>query len=180
MTETNCDVYYQKRSKNLIYSLNNGYIARLKLNGEIIDKDIHKTLKEIDHGIDRFSSFYFDYDVNSPEFINQTKREELMCFFDTDDFSHIVIYKRLNSVDIRQLTKIQYRYLRDSLVVLHKNKIIHGDLPDNVMIDPDDQMPRIIGWKHSKKYDKCDHYDDMMTGIEIDMNAFFTHYKVGK
>jgi len=51
MTETNCDVYYQKRSKNLIYSLNNGYIARLKLNGEIIDKDIHKTLKEIDHGM---------------------------------------------------------------------------------------------------------------------------------
>jgi hypothetical protein len=177
MVETNCDFYDHKISKKTIYSLNNGYIARLQQKGEIPDKDIHATLKKIDHGIDRFASFYFEYDDNSPEFINQTKREELMRFFDTDDFSHIVIYKTLNRVDSRCLTKIQYRYLRDSLVVMHKNKIIHGDLPENVMIDPDDQMPRIIGWKHSKK---CDNYDDMMTGIEIDMNAFFTHYKVGK
>ncbi len=177
MVETNSDFYDHKISKRTIYSLNNDYNARLQQKHEIIDKDVHKTLKEIDLDLDRFASFYFGYDENSPEFINQTKREELMRFFDTDDFYHIIVYKRLNRVDPRQLTKIQYRYLRDSLVVLHKNKIIHGDLPENVLIDPNDQMPRIIGWKHSKKYDS---YNDMTTGIEIDMNAFFLHYKVGK
>ena len=87
MTETNCDVYYQKRSKNLIYSLNNGYIARLKLNGEIIDKDIHKTLKEIDHGIDRFSSFYFTKStallpiIRKPIDLSQRSFGPRMCSF---------------------------------------------------------------------------------------------------
>ena len=71
------------------------------------------------------------------------------------------------------MTKSQYRYLRESLDILLKNKISHNDLPDNVMIDPDDNMPRIIDWDNASFIDNESF--DMM-----DYNAFLNHYKAVK
>ena len=71
------------------------------------------------------------------------------------------------------MTKSQYRYLRESLEILHKNNISHGDLPTNVMIDSNTNMPVIIDWEEAKmNADKIDK--------QIDMNAFLYNYKVEK
>lgn len=73
----------------------------------------------------------------------------------------------------QQMTKAQYRYLRKSLEILHKNNISHGDLPENVMIDPADHLPRIIDWENATT--GCDTADKI-----IDYNAFLSHYKITK
>ena len=57
--------------------------------------------------------------------------------------------KRLIPLEPKRLTTIQYRYLRRSLEILHENGICHGDLPGNVMMDPNDGMPRIIDWENA-------------------------------
>jgi serine/threonine protein kinase len=59
------------------------------------------------------------------------------------------------------------------LDILYKNKILHNDLPDNVMIDPNDNMPRIIDWDNAT-------FRDNESFDMIDYNAFLTHYKVVK
>jgi len=48
--------------------------------------------------------------------------------------------------DPKKMTKIQYRHLRSGIELLHQNGISHGDLVENVMLDPRDGMPRIIDW----------------------------------
>ena len=71
------------------------------------------------------------------------------------------------------MTKAQYRYLRDSLQILHNNNISHGDLPTNVMMNPINNMPIIIDWEEAKM--DADDLDK-----QIDMNGFFSYYKVAK
>ena len=85
----------------------------------------------------------------------------------------IVFERKLNPFDNKKMTKAQYRYLRESLKILHANNISHGDLPDNVMIDPINNMPIIIDWEEAKT-------DTDTINKEIDMNAFLDNYKVSK
>ena len=86
------------------------------------------------------------------------------------DINNIVFQKYLVPLNFKQMTKAQYRYLRETLAILHANNISHGDLPENVMLDPVDRMPRIIDWENAQVC--CDATDKI-----IDYNAFLTHYK---
>jgi tRNA A-37 threonylcarbamoyl transferase component Bud32 len=70
------------------------------------------------------------------------------------------------------MTKIQYRYLRDSLNLLHDNNISHGDLPGNVMLQSNN-MPVIIDWEDAKL--EADIIDK-----QIDTTAFLNHFRVKK
>jgi len=89
------------------------------------------------------------------------------------NLKNIVFQKKLKSVNLKKLTKKQYRYLRKSIEILHTNNITHGDLPDNVMIDIQDEMPRIIDWENATL--NADNIEK-----QIDFYAFFTHFKVLK
>jgi len=80
----------------------------------------------------------------------------------------VVFMKPLTPLD--RLTKPQYRYLRESLELLHRSGVGHGDLPNNVMLG-DDGLPRIIDWE------TADHDD---TTIKIDGLALLTHFKAVK
>ena len=77
-----------------------------------------------------------------------------------------------------KLTRVQYRHLRDGIQLLHKNGIVHGDLVDNVMLDPIDNLPRIIDWNNA--YVAADDKPLLDTYNQIDTNAFLQFYKVGK
>jgi tRNA A-37 threonylcarbamoyl transferase component Bud32 len=73
----------------------------------------------------------------------------------------------------KNLTRAQYRHLRDGIQLLHKHGIAHGDIIDNVMLHPADHQPRIIDWNNAVL-----HATD--TDKNIDMNAFYQFYKIGK
>ena len=84
----------------------------------------------------------------------------------------VVFMRKLKPLDTTKMTRKQYRYLRDSIDLLHKNGISHGDLPGNVMVS-DDDLPRIIDWETSRLNDEI--------AIGIDKNAFYsTQFKVEK
>ena len=73
--------------------------------------------------------------------------------------------------DPKKMSKIQYRYLKKSMELLRENHISHGDLPGNVMINPIDNLPRIIDWEHANiNTDKIN--------LDIDYNAFFNEFKI--
>ena len=74
--------------------------------------------------------------------------------------------KKLNPINTRELNKQQYRYLRESLQILHDNNISHGDLIDNVMVDLNNN-PIIIDWENAKL--NADYIDK-----KIDNDAFLS------
>ena len=90
---------------------------------------------------------------------------------DNIEITNIVFQKYLIPLNFKQMTKAQYRYLRDSLSILHANNISHGDLPENVMLDPIDHLPRIIDWENANI--NCNTVDKI-----IDYNAFLSHYRI--
>jgi tRNA A-37 threonylcarbamoyl transferase component Bud32 len=89
------------------------------------------------------------------------------------DTERILITKLLHPIiDNKKLTKTQYRYLRKSLEILRDNGIHHGDLPDNVMLNPDTNLPIIIDWGHQSR---------LMTvndsARDFDYNIFMQNYR---
>ena len=154
------------------FSRENGYVAKVLKKGIIINKAINNKLAQIDPDNKRFNRYYFPLD---DECIQDTKTnpDVLACFKNDavlDDTNVVVFEKYLTSLTPKNMTKTQYRYLRESLDILKANGISHGDLPDNVMLDPTDNLPRIIDWENAT----------FSSNESIDRNAFLFHYGVSK
>jgi serine/threonine protein kinase len=107
-----------------------------------MNPDVQSRLAEIDPEEARFAQYH----SASCEDV-ESNRDVLACG-QGKPVRHVVLMKRLNPFS-EKLTRAQFRYLRESLEILHKNGILHGDLPGNVMVDPMDGMPRIIDWGNS-------------------------------
>jgi len=133
-------------------SKENGYVCKIFKHSTKVNVLLHDTLKEIDPNNKRFNRYYL------PEYKDSNI-----------DISNIVFQKYLIPFNSKQMSKAQYRYLRESLEILHANNISHGDLPENVMLDPSDHLPRIIDWENANV--DCEAIDKT-----IDYNAFLTHY----
>ena len=52
--------------------------------------------------------------------------------------------------DPKQLTRPQYRHLRNSVEFLTRNNIIHGDIPGKVMLDVETDVPILIDFDKSE------------------------------
>jgi thiamine kinase-like enzyme len=65
---------------------------------------------------------------------------------------------------------VQYRFLRDSLDLLKREKISHNDLPGNVMLDPESGLPIIIDW------DNATFISDEET-VDFDRAAFLSLFR---
>lgn len=142
-----------KNIKCGMFNFKNGYVAK-QFYGEVnIDKEIHSKLKEIDDEEKRFNRYHMP---------------ENECAM-----SNVIFQRHLINLNNKKLSKPQYRYLRESIKILHENDIAHCDLPDNVMMDKFDNMPRIIDWDNAVM-----NIDNLHK--EIDNNAFMTHFKVVK
>ena len=123
------------------FSKEQGYVAKVFNKKIEFNRELHNKLKELDPESKRFAYYHFpsDYSCN----IQIDSKND-------NDNKNIVFIKLLNPLpDMKNMTKIQYRYLRDSLDILKKNKIMHGDLPGNVLLDPITDLPIIIDWDHS-------------------------------
>ena len=125
------------------FSRENGYVAKLFNKGIIINKEVNNKLGQIDPNNKRFNRYYFPLDAECEQSI-------LACFKKNGGFDDIIVFqKHLIHMTPKHMTKSQYKHLRESLEILKTNGISHGDLPDNVMLDPDDNLPRIIDWENS-------------------------------
>jgi thiamine kinase-like enzyme len=157
------------------FSRENGYVAKIFKRGITINKAINNKLAQIDPDNKRFNRYFFPLDNECDQAI-KTNLDILACFNtngESDDMTAVVFEKYLIPFNPKAMTKSQYRYLRESLEILKTNGISHGDLPNNVMLDPDDNLPRIIDWENAT-------FSTNESDFIIDWNAFLFHYKVSK
>jgi len=153
------------------YNINNGYVSKIFKKGINVNKELNDKLKEIDPHEERFlyyiipdNSFNKELLVNNPD-IKEYSRQYNFLFDTSND---VVFIKKLIPIDTTKLTRNQYRYLRKSLEILHQNNISHGDLIDNIMLDPNDvNNPIIIDWENAR-------LNATMIDKEIDFNAFMS------
>jgi serine/threonine protein kinase len=158
------------------FSPKNGFVAKLLRQDIKLDKKLHEILHNIDPNGERYSLYYFSTKPCTVTGLVKNHENIYNLISNYGFFSQVVFQKRLIPLEPKRLTTIQYRYLRRSLEILHENGICHGDLPGNVMMDPNDGMPRIIDWENAFYRKKgCFTYD-----ILIDNSAFFTHFSVLK
>lgn len=155
------------------FSKENGYVAKYLFNDKHINIELNSLLESIDADNTRFNRYYLPIESEFIESENYRNDFKKCSEIGKISNSNMVFQKRLEPLDTMKLSKIQYRYLRDSLQILHKNGISHGDLPNNVMLDPISNMPIIIDWEEAKL--NADELDR-----QIDMNAFFDQFKVKK
>ena len=157
------------------YNKENGYVAKIFKQGIHVNKELNDKLNEIDPGETRFLQYIIpsskellSNNVDVQEYIKQNN-------FVFDNTNNVVFIKKLNPIDTTKLTKKQYRHLKESFEILQKNDISHGDLPNNVMVDPETGNLIIIDWENAKL--KADTIDK-----RIDSNAFFngSTFKVEK
>ena len=159
-------------------SRENGYVAKI-LNKKVdINIPLQNKLAEIDPENKRFNRYYKDDTCKIEGLINNADiRACLQKGLQLNDanivFQRYLVPLEASHTSKQQMTKTQYRYLRESLYILYKNKILHNDLPDNVMIDPDDNMPRIIDWDYAA-------FLDNDSFAMMDYNAFLYHYTAVK
>jgi hypothetical protein len=159
-------------------SRENGYVAKILNKNVDINIPLQNKLAEIDPDNKRFNRYHKDDTCEIEGIINNTDIKACLQKGLKLDKHNIVFQRYLvpleeSHTSKQQMTKSQYRYLRESLDILHKNKILHNDLPDNVMIDPYDNMPRIIDWDNASFFD-----NDSFAAI--DYNAFVHRYQVKK
>jgi len=191
-TKTNKTKYYKKKGGAIIgkgkdgfiidsvsydnYNKENGFVAKIFKQGIKVNIDLNNKLKEIDPNGDRFLQYIIpDTSLNKDllrdnEDIKEYIQQNNFLFDGSND---IVFIKKFNPINITKLTRNQYRYLRDSLNLLHKNNISHGDLPENVLVDPETDNPIIIDWENSKL--NADELDK-----RIDLDAFMNNFKISK
>ena len=83
--------------------------------------------------------------------------------------------KRATKLDTTELTTSQYRYLKESMYLLHRNGLAHGDLIDNVMLAG--ELPVIIDWDTAVL--KSENEERFETVKRVDVGAFFSssHFK---
>jgi serine/threonine protein kinase len=158
-------------------SRENGYVAKILNKNVDINIPLQNKLAEIDPDNKRFNRYYLPNFEIEGIINNADIKACLQKGLQLDE--HNIVFQRYllplqpTQTQKQNLSKSQYRYLRESLDVLHKNKILHNDLPDNVMIDPDDNMPRIIDWDNAS-------FIDNKLFEAMDYNAFLRHYKAVK
>jgi hypothetical protein len=156
---------------NFKFSKENGYVAKILYNGKQINKEVNDTLASLDPNNERYNRYFL------PELESCLKNDDynedlLRCTQNGSKNDMTIVFERkLNPFDNKKMTKAQYRYLRDSLKILHDNNVSHGDLPENVMMDPITHMPIIIDWEEAK-------IDADIINKQIDMNAFLDNYKI--
>lgn len=151
------------------FSSGTGYVAKIFKKKCIINNTVNNRLAEIDPHNLRFNRYYFP-SGNTCDQAMKTNSDILALkkkgeFKDTIGFQKFLIPMEPNN-----MTKIQYKHLRDSIEILKMNGIFHGDLPGNVMIDPNDNLPRIIDWESAS-------FTENGSNFLIDWNAFLTHFK---
>ena len=159
-------------------SRENGYVAKILNQNVDINIPLQNKLAEIDPDNKRFNRYYKDNTCEIVGMINNADikaclQKGLQLGANNIVFQRYLVPLESSHMQKQHLTKAQYRYLRESLNILHKNKILHNDLPDNVMIDPDDNMPRIIDWDNAS-------FVDNESFAMMDYNAFLYHYKAIK
>jgi RIO-like serine/threonine protein kinase len=155
------------------FSRENGYVAKIFKKGIVINKEINNKLAQIDPDNKRFNRYYFPLDNECIQDV-KTNPDVLACFNkngELNDTTVVVFQKYLTQMTPKNMTKPQYRYLRESLEILKRNGISHGDLPNNVMLDPNDNLPRIIDWENAI-------FSVNESDFIIDWNAFLFHYGV--
>jgi hypothetical protein len=159
------------------FSKENGYVAKILYNGKQINKEVNDTLARLDPNNERYNRYFLpELELDSCLKSSDYNEDILKCTQNGSKLGMTIVFERkLNPFDNKKMTKAQYRYLRESLKILHANNISHGDLPDNVMIDPTNNMPIIIDWEEAKTDTDTDTINK-----EIDMNAFLDNYKVSK
>jgi RIO-like serine/threonine protein kinase len=157
------------------FSREKGYVAKIFKKGITINKAIHNKLAQIDPDNKRFNRYYFPLDNKCDQ--DMKTNPDIIAYFKKNDglndTTAVVFEKYLISFNPKTMTKPQYRYLRESLEILKANGISHGDLPDNVMLDPTDTLPIIIDWENAT-------FSSNESDFIIDWNAFLFHYKVSK
>jgi len=154
------------------FSSGTGYVAKIFKKKCTINDAVNNRLAEIDPENLRFNRYYFPsgdtckqaMETNSDILALKKKGE----FKDTIGFQKFLIPMEPNS-----MTKTQYQHLRESIEILKTNKISHGDLPGNVMIDPNDNLPRIIDWESAS-------FTEEELKFQMDWTAFVTHFKTRK
>uniref|UniRef100_A0A6C0EUF9 Protein kinase domain-containing protein n=1 Tax=viral metagenome TaxID=1070528 RepID=A0A6C0EUF9_9ZZZZ len=158
------------------YSKDTGYVAKLFKEKNAVNVDLQAVLLSLDPDEKRFAQYKVPSDCpsSSPSSFADNKDVILCKERLGGDIGTIAFMWILEPVDEKHLTKSQYRYLRESLEILHEKGITHGDLPGNVMIHPIDKMPRIIDWGNAR----ISHGDDVL-GKQMDNNAFLMHFKIG-
>jgi len=155
------------------FSKDTGYVSKFLFNDKRINIELNDKLKELDPNNERYNRYYLP-DTNDCVENAQYRADFKKCSkHGKISTSNMGFQKRLEPMDCTKMTKLQYRHLRKSLEILHENNISHGDLPDNVMLDPVANMPLIIDWEQARL--DADNIDKQM-----DMGAFLEHFKVAK
>ena len=156
------------------YSKDTGYVAKLFKEKNAVNAHLQAVLLSLDPDEKRFAQYKVSSDCSSSSSFADNEDVALCKERLGSDIGTIAFMWMLEPVDEKHLTKSQYRYLRESLEILHSHGITHGDLQGNVMIHPIDKMPRIIDWGNAR----ISHSDDTL-GKEMDNNAFLMHFKIG-
>jgi len=156
------------------YSKDTGYVAKLFKEKNAVNAHLQSVLLSLDPDEKRFAQYKVSSDCSSSSSFADNEDVALCKERLGSDIGTIAFMWMLEPVDEKHLTKSQYRYLRESLEILHSHHITHGDLPGNVMIHPIDRMPRIIDWENAR----ISHSDDTH-GKQMDNNAFLMHFKIG-
>ena len=157
------------------YSKDAGYVAKLFKEKNAVNTHLQSVLLSLDPDEKRFAQYKVPSDCPSSSSSFANNKDVILCKERLgSDIGTIAFMWILEPVDEKHLTKSQYRYLRESLEILHEKGITHGDLPGNVMIHPIDKMPRIIDWGNAR----ISHSDDTL-GKQMDNNAFLMHFKIG-
>ena len=156
------------------YSKDAGYVAKLFKENHAVNAHLQALLLSLDPDEKRFAQYKVSSDCSSSSSFADNEDVILCKERLGSDIGTIAFMWILEPVDEKHLTKSQYRYLRESLEILHSHGITHGDLPGNVMIHPIDKMPRIIDWGNA-----CISHDDDALVKQMDNNAFLMHFKIG-
>ena len=140
--------------------------------GTIVNYELQIKLKQIDPLEKRFAIYSFLNMFNDMGELRHIKRQGEGILH--AEVNEMVSMRRLIPLDTQKMSLKQYRYLKTSIEILHKNGICHCDLIGNIMLDPDDQLPRIIDWENAK-------FPMSDVGKYIDIGAFFStgHFQKG-
>ena len=149
------------------YTKENGFVAKImkKENKSEIFESIQIKLKDADPNEERYA-LYHKQNCDISQNKDVKKCEKLLGY--EVDTNNIFFTKKLDIINPLELNKFQWRHLRDSVALLRKIGIIHGDLPGNIMLNPDTKMPVIIDWDSSLLSDSS--YDEPT--LSMDYSAF--------
>jgi serine/threonine protein kinase len=132
-----------------------GYVAKVVKKGiKDSKKDmefakIQEILRKHDPHEERFAYYHIQTDSMCDIKDNFDVKECELKTKSEVDTNRFFMTKKLMVVDPLKLNRKQYRHLRDSINILREIGIIHGDLPDNIMLNSLTNLPIIIDWDSS-------------------------------